>query len=75
MYESRGKAAAEKQMADHRRRPDELDALCRETDTDRNGILRLMFYYTDRCGWSKEQAVEHIRKLFANGTIEEIKQL
>ena len=68
-------AATEKQMASRRRLPAELDALCKETDTDPNGVRRLMLYYTGRCGWTKEQAVEHIRKLFADGTIDEIKRL
>ena len=53
----------------------QLDALCEATDTSRDGIKALMKYYTETCGWTKEAAVEHIKGLFDNGTIDLIKSL
>lgn len=53
----------------------ELDTLCKETETRPEGIKALMDYYTDRCDWTEKQAVEHIKKMFADGTIETLKAL
>ena len=53
----------------------QLEALCEATDTSRDGIAALMKYYTETCGWTAEAAVEHIKGLFDNGTIDLIKSL
>ena len=34
-----------------------------------------MKYYTERCKWSEERAIEYIKGLFENGTIEAIKMI
>ncbi len=53
----------------------ELEALCKETGTSTEGIKALMNYYTDRCDWTGQQAVNHIKALFADGTIDALKML
>ena len=53
----------------------ELEALCKETGTSAEGIKALMNYYTDRCDWTEQQAVNHIKALFADGTIDALKML
>lgn len=55
--------------------PPKLDALCEKTGTRPEGIKVLMTYYTENSGWTEQQAVEHIEKLFADGTIEALKKL
>lgn len=55
--------------------PPKLDALCEKTGTRPEGIKMLMTYYTENSGWTEQQAVEHIEKLFADGTIEALKKL
>ena len=68
-------AAVEKlNAAQHGLHP-ELYALCEKTGTRYEGIKALMIYYTDRCDWTEQQAVEHIKKLFADGTIEALKMV
>ena len=34
-----------------------------------------MSYYTENSGWTEQQAVEHIEKLFEDGTVEALKML
>ena len=53
----------------------ELKALCEKTGTSVEGIETLMKYYTERCKWSEERAIEYIKGLFENGTIEAIKMI
>lgn len=53
----------------------ELKALCKETGTSTEVIKALMNYYTDRCDWAEQQAVNHIKALFADGTIDALKML
>lgn len=67
-------AAVEKQNA----RPGlnaELEKLCKETGTSTDGIEALMAYYTRTCGWPEEKAIEHIKSLFADGTIAALKMI
>ena len=67
--------AVEKLNSAHHGLPPKLDALCEKTGTRPEGIKALMDYYTDRCDWTEHQAVEYIKKLFADGTIETLKAL
>jgi len=53
----------------------ELEEICVKTDTRKEGIAALMRYYIETCGWNGPEAVEHIKGLFANGTIDLIKSL
>ena len=55
--------------------PNELAALCEATGTRKEGIEALMKYYTETCEWTQTQAIEHIKELFKNGTIDQIKAL
>lgn len=34
-----------------------------------------MAYYTENSGWTEQQAVKHIEKLFEDGTVEALKML
>lgn len=34
-----------------------------------------MAYYTENSGWTEQQAVEHIEKLFEDGTVEALQML
>ena len=34
-----------------------------------------MKYYTETCGWQEDRAIEHIKRLFADGTIEALKMI
>ena len=52
-----------------------LAAMCEETGTSKDGIQKLIDYYTERCGWTEESAVEYVYELFENGTIDMIKAL
>lgn len=67
-------AAVEKLNAAQHGLPPKLDALCEKTGTRPEGIKVLMTYYTENSGWTEQQAVEHIEKLFADGTIEALKK-
>ena len=53
----------------------ELEELCEGTGTRKEGIEALIEYYTGSCEWTETQAIEHIKKLFADGVIEQIKRL
>ncbi len=53
----------------------ELAGLCVETKTNPYGIMALIRYYEKYLGWTEEEAVAHIIKLFEDGVIEQIKQL
>ena len=53
----------------------ELEELCEATGTRKEGIEALIEYYTGSCEWTETQAIEHIKKLFADGVIEQIKRL
>lgn len=53
----------------------ELETLCEEKNVRKEGIAALMRYYIEKCGWNGPEAVEHIKGLFANGTIDLIKSL
>lgn len=53
----------------------ELEALCEQTGTSPEGIKALMVYYKVTCEWTEQQAVAHIKRLFADGTIEAMKLL
>ena len=55
--------------------PIELTALCEATGIRKKGIAALMKYYMDICGWTETVAIEHIKELFENGTIDLIKNL
>ena len=50
-----------------------LEAICERTKTDLTGIKALLKYYTDTCGWTEEEALNHTIELFENGTIDQIK--
>ena len=52
-----------------------LEAICEETGTSKEGICRLVRYYTENCGWTEDSAVEYVYELFENGTIVMIKDL
>lgn len=67
--------AVEKLNTAHHGLPPKLDALCEKTGTRPEGITALLTYYTENRGWTEQQAVEHIEKLFADGTIEALKKL
>ena len=57
-------------------KPDaELEALCEEQNVRKEGIAALMRYYLETCGWNGPEAVEHIKGMFADGTIEALKML
>lgn len=62
-------------MTDTTRLTAELEELCEATGTRKEGIEALIKYYTETCEWTQTQAVEHIKKLFADGVIEQIKRL
>ena len=68
-------AAVEKLNAAQHGLPPKLDALCEQTGTRPEGIKALMAYYTENSGWTEQQAVEHIEKLFEDGTVEALKML
>ena len=55
--------------------PAELETLCETTGTRKEGIAALMKYYMETCGWTETVAIEHIKELFENGTIDLIKNL
>ena len=67
-------AAVEKLNAKRRVHP-ELAELCESTGTSVEGIETLMKYYTETCGWQEDRAIEHIKRLFADGTIEALKMI
>ena len=52
-----------------------LAALCEETGTSKEGVQKLVNYYTERCGWTEDSATEYVYELFENGTIDMIKGL
>lgn len=52
-----------------------LAALCEETGTSKEGVQKLIDYYTENCGWTEDSATEYVYELFENGTIDMIKQL
>ena len=53
----------------------QLDELCEATGTRKAGIIALIEYYMEKSGWTEMAAIEHIKELFENGTIEMIKRL
>ena len=53
----------------------ELQALCVQAGIRPEGIAEIMDYYRDRCDWTEQQAIEHIKTLFKDGTIKAIKEL
>lgn len=61
--------AVRKQNAAQHELPPELEALCKESGVRSEGIKALMRYYTDKCDWTEQQAIEHIKAMFADGTI------
>ena len=54
---------------------EELMQLCEETQTSKDGILRLLRYYTDELGWGMQASLDYTVELFKNGTIQKIKKL
>ena len=50
-----------------------LEAICESTETRLSGIEFLLKYYTDTCGWTEKEALNHTIGLFENGTIDQIK--
>lgn len=48
---------------------------CEETQTSKEGILRLLRYYTDTLGWGMQASVDYVAELFEDGTIQAIKAL
>lgn len=50
-----------------------LAAICERTRTRLSGIEVLLKYYTETCGWTEEEALNHTIGLFENGTIDQIK--
>ena len=54
---------------------EELMKHCEETQTSKDGILRLLRYYTDELGWGMQASVDYVAELFENGTIQQIKKL
>ena len=68
-------AAAVEKLNTKPRLNTELDELCEQTGTSSDGIEALMNYYTGTCGWPEERAIEHIKRLFADGTIEALKMI
>lgn len=71
----RAAAAAVEKLNRQHALPSELKDLCEQTGTRTEGIEALMKYYKDTCDWPEQQAVEQIKKLFADGTIEALKML
>lgn len=67
--------AVEKLNAAQHGLPPKLDTLCEQTGTRPEGIKALMAYYTENSGWTEQQAVKHIEKLFEDGTVEALKML
>lgn len=62
-------AAVEKlNAAQHRLHP-ELVVLCQQQGIQTKGIEALMTYYTKTRDWSEQKGVDHIKGLFADGTI------
>ena len=55
--------------------PAELEAMCQATGIRPEGIAALLRYYTNRCYWSKAKAIDHIKALYEDGTIDEIQSL
>ena len=68
-------AAVEKLNATQHGLPPKLDALCEQTGTRPEGIKALMAYYTENSGWTEQQGVEHIEKLFEDGTVEALQMV
>ena len=55
--------------------PAELEAMCRATGIRPEGIAALLRYYRNRCYWTEEKAVDHILALYADGTIDDVRNL
>lgn len=49
-----------------------LKELCKAKDTKIQGVEYLIKYYQKSLGWTKQQAIEYILKLFNDGTIDAI---
>lgn len=54
---------------------EELMKHCEATQTSKEGVLRLLRYYTDELGWGMQASVDYVAELFENGTIQAIKAL
>ena len=48
---------------------------CEDTQTSKDGILRLLRYYTDTLGWGMQASLDYVAELFENGTIQQIKEI
>lgn len=51
----------------------ELERICKQTNTRLSGMEYLIKYYIESLGWSEERAYEYSIGLFHNGTIQQIK--
>ena len=71
----RAAAEAVKKLNEAHRLTKDLEEICDATGTRKEGIEALIEYYTGSCGWTETQAIAHIKKLFADGVIEQIKRL
>lgn len=49
-----------------------LKELCKAKDTKIQGIEYLIKYYQKSLGWTEQQAIEYVLKLFEDGTIDAI---
>lgn len=52
-----------------------LKKICEENETQYSGIEKLLKYYTEKCKWPEEKAIDYIIELFHNGIIDQIKDL
>lgn len=48
---------------------------CEDTQTSKDGILRLLRYYTETLGWGMQASLDYVAELFENGTIQQIKEI
>ena len=51
----------------------QLNAICRSTNTNRSGLDILINYYQKSLGWTEEASIKYAIELFKNGTIDQIK--
>ena len=50
----------------------QLNAICRSTNTNRSGLDILINYYQKSLGWTEEASIKYAIELFKNGTIDQI---
>lgn len=51
---------------------EKLKELCKAKDTKIQGVEYLIKYYQKLLGWTEQQAIEYVLKLFEDGTIDAI---